>query len=545
MKNVEDILHVYEKVVTDRSTWDSHWEEVAAYILPRQSDFTSSHTTGGEKRTTKIFDASPQIALERFAAVMDSMLTPKQQKWHGLKSTDEELNKVHAVKQWFHNTTLTLFAKRYAPTANFSGQNFERWISVGSFGSGALFTDFQAGMGIRYRVIHMKNLYFLENHQGVIDTVFRKFNYTLRQAIQRWGEKALPEKLQTYVGDVKNINKEFPFLHVVTPRNDYEVGRMDVNGMPISSFYICMTSKEFISEGGYRSFPFSISRYVTAPEEVYGRSPAMAVLPDIKMLNEMSKSDIRAVHKLIDPPLLLSDDGVLGGGTSTIDIRPGGLNMGGVDMQGKPLVVPLHTGARVDIAEEKMAQRRTRIDDAFLITLFQILVDNPRMTATEALIRAQEKGMLLAPTMGHQQSEALGPQIERELDLMAQHDMLTPLPDELIEAGGDFEIVYDSPANRLQRAEELVGIQRTMELLTPFANIKPEIFDIFDDDELARLTAEVSGVPAVVLRSKEAVDTLRKAREDQQSLEQAANTAQPVAAALKDAAQAQALVRDT
>ncbi|MCU7895117.1 MAG: phage head-tail adapter protein [Candidatus Thiodiazotropha sp. (ex Lucinoma aequizonata)] len=545
MKNVQDILHVYEKVVTDRSTWDSHWEEIAAYILPRQSDFASDKTQGGEKRTTKIFDASPQIALERFAAVMDSMLTPKQQKWHGLKSTNEDLNKVHSVKQFFHDSTLRLFSKRYAPSANFSGQNFERWISVGSFGSGALFTDFQPGIGLRYRVIHMKNLYFLENHQGVVDTVFRKFNYTLRQAVQRWGEKALPEKLRAYLDDVKNLNKEYPFLHVVTPRGDYEAGRMDVKGHPISSYYICMTSKEIISEGGYKSFPFSISRYVTAPEEVYGRSPAMAVLPDIKMINEMSKSDIRAIHKLIDPPMLLSDDGVLGGGSSSIDIRPGAVNMGGVSMQGKPLIMPLHTGARVDIAEEKMAQRRKRIDDAFLITLFQILVENPRMTATEALIRAQEKGMLLAPTMGRQQSEALGPQIERELDLLAQHDMLAPFPGELLEAQDEFEIVYDAPANRLQRAEELVGIQRTMELLTPFANIKPDIFDIFDDDELARLTAEVSGVPAIVLRSKEQVAELRKKREDQQELDQMANTAQPVAAALKDAAQAQALLRDS
>ena len=79
------------------------------------------------------------------------------------------------------------------------------------------------------------------------------------------------------------------------------------------------------------------------------------------------------------------------------------------------------------INEQKMEQRRVAIDDAFLVTLFQILVDTPRMTATEALIRAQEKGMLLTPTMGRQQSEALGPQIERELDLLMFHRILPPI----------------------------------------------------------------------------------------------------------------------
>jgi hypothetical protein len=34
-----------------------------------------------------------------------------------------------------------------------------------------------------------------------------------------------------------------------------------------------------------------------------------------------------------------------------------------------------------------------------LITLFQIMVDNPRMTATEVMEKAQEKSMLLAPLL--------------------------------------------------------------------------------------------------------------------------------------------------
>ena len=147
----------------------------------------------------------------------------------------------------------------------------------------------------------------------------------------------------------------------------------------------------------------------------------MIVLPDIKMLNEMSKTVIRAAHKTVDPPLLLHDDGVLGlsrGGRPNLD--PGALNVGGIDDQGRPKVLPLQTGARPDLGLELMEQRRKVINDAFLVTLFQILVEGPAMTATEVLERAKEKGALLAPTMGRQQSEALGPMIERELDILAR-----------------------------------------------------------------------------------------------------------------------------
>lgn len=542
MEDAAELVRVYEHLKGQRGTWEQHWEEIAERILPRQMGFVGQRTDG-EKRTQKIFDSKPQIALERFASVNDSLLTPRQQRWHNLRTTDEALNRDFAVRDYFYQINNILYQTRYTPRANFSGQNFERWVSMGAFGTGALFIDFdRANPGLRYRCIDLKDLFLLENHQGVVDTVYRTFQYTARQAVQAFGRDVLPDSILKCLDSPNMVNKKHDFLHCVKPRTDYESGRMDARGRPWASFYIALKDKLIVEEGGYTTFPFSMSRYVTAPGEIYGRSPAMNALPDIKMLNEMSRTDIRAVHKLIDPPILLHDDGVLGGGAMTVNMRPGGLNPGGVDRNGRQMIQPFSTGARVDINEAKMEQRRASIDDAFLVTLFQILVDTPRMTATEALIRAQEKGMLLTPTMGRQQSEALGPLIERELDLLAANRMLPPPPQILIEAGGEYEIVYDSPMSRMQRAEELVGVQRTMELLAPFAQINPDVLDIFDPDALATLTAEVSGVPTPVLRSSEAVRQLRAQRAEQQQAAMMAQAAQPLAGAIKDVAQANALL---
>ncbi len=137
---------------------------------------------------------------------------------------------------------------------------------------------------------------------------------------------------------------------------------------------------------------------------------------------------MRAAHKIVDPPLLLQEDGVL----QAFNTRPGALNYGGVNERGEQMVRPLETGARVDIGMDMMDQRRKVINDAFLITLFQILVEAPNMTATEAMLRAQEKGALLAPTMGRQQSEMLGPMIERgsvyEKAIAALKERLLPDP---------------------------------------------------------------------------------------------------------------------
>lgn len=541
MKDATDLIRVYENLKGLRGTWEQHWEEIAERILPRQIGFVGERTDG-EKRTEKIFDSKPQIALQRFAAVMDSLLTPRQQRWHNLRTTNEDLNRDFAVRDWFYQVNNILYQSRYEPRANFAGQNYERWTSTGAFGTGALFIDFdRRNPGLRYRCVNLRDLFMLENHQGIIDTVYRHFQYTARQAVQAFGND-LPESILKCLDSPNMVNKKHDFLHCVKPRTDYQSDRMDGTGRPYASYYIALKDKVIVEEGGYTTFPYSVSRYVTAPDEVYGRSPAMDALPDIKMLNEMSRTDIRAVHKLIDPPILLHDDGILGGGAMTVNMRPGGLNPGGVDRNGRQMIQPFTTGARVDINEAKMEQRRASIDDAFLVTLFQILVDTPRMTATEALIRTQEKGMLLTPTMGRQQSEALGPLIERELDLLAANRMLPPVPDILREAGGEYEIVYDSPMSRMQRAEELVGVQRTMELLAPFAQINPDVLDIFDPDALATLTAEVSGVPTPVLRSSEAVRQIREQRAAQQEMAMQAQMAQPLAGAMKDVAQANALL---
>lgn len=543
MADVERIIQRYQSIKGTRSNWESHWEEIAERVLPRQMGFLGARTDG-EKRTQKVFDSKPMIALERFAAVMDSMLTPRQQKWHNLRTTDETLNRNFEVQDWFYKVNNILHAARYSPKANFAGQNSERWTSVGAFGTGSLFVDYKPGEGLRYRCVNLRDTFFLENHQGMIDTVYREFKFTARQAVQQWGEKNMPERIMKAFENPKSHNETFAFIHVVAPREDFDPTRADARGKPFASYYISVQDRVLVAPvGGYTSFPYSISRYVTAPDEVYGRSPAMAALPDIKMLNEMAKTDIRAVHKLIDPPILLHDDGILGGGAMTVNMRPGGLNVGGVNRNGQAMMQPFGTGARVDINEQKMAQRRQSIDDAFLVTLFQILVETPRMTATEALIRAQEKGMLLTPTMGRQQSEALGPLIERELDLLAFHGQLPPMPDILIEAGGEYEITYDSPMSRMQRAEELVGVQRTMELLAPFAQMDPTVLDVFDKDELARLTAEVSGVPTPVLRSPDAVAEIRAQRAQAEADAAMVQSAQPIAGAIKDAAQAQSLLQ--
>jgi len=139
------------------------------------------------------------------------------------------------------------------------------------------------------------------------------------------------------------------------------------------------------------------------------------------------------------------------------------------------------------------------------LTLTQVLVKTPRMTAAEALLRSQEKARLLAPTMGRQQSEFLGPMVERELDLLEQMGWLPPMPEVLKAAGGIIDVDYSSPLNKAQRAEEGLAIVRTIECVTQLAQVDPTIMYNCDGDAIVRELAEINGVPVRLLRPVEEV----------------------------------------
>ena len=201
-------------------------------------------------------------------------------------------------------------------------------------------------------------------------------------------------------------------------------------------------------------------------------------------------------------------------------------------------VIPMNTGGRIELGLDMMEQRRQTINDSFLITLFQILVDTPGMTATEATFRAQEKGALLAPTAGRQQSEYLGPLINREINILSRQGLLPDMPPELIEAEGEYEIQYVSPLARAQRAEEGVGILRTLESIQPLAAVDPGVFDNFDTDQITRTLADINGMPTNVLAPEEQRDQIRAQRAQKAQAAEAIQGMQGVAGAAKDGAAA-------
>jgi Bacteriophage head to tail connecting protein len=506
------------------------WNTCAQFVMPAWDNFIGEFAEG-VNRNTRIFDSTGIIANERFSAAMEAMLTPRSQIWHKLKADDEELNDNPAVQRYLDEVGKILFAARYHPEANFASQTDECYMSLGAFGNNCLYTDEVVGTCLRYRSWPLSELVWALNHQGQVDTIYRKFRYTAKQAWDDWGEKIPPAVKRARE---KTPFAEFEFLQAIKPNHEYAPFCYGDKGKKFESWYIFLGDKSVIERGAYRCFPCSVGRYRMAPRETYGRGPAITCLPDIRTANEMIKTGLRAGQKAVDPPIMLAEESVLAG----FNIRPGALNYGMVTSEGRPLAMPFEGKANFEIGEKQLEGVRTVIRDNFLNTLFQILVQNPNMTATEALLRAQEKGELIAPAMGRQQSEFLGPMIHRELDLLAEANQLPPPPMELLRSGKGITIEYTSPLARALRAEEGSAIMNTVSDIANMANLDKSVLQLFDFHEAAREMAEIRGCPAKILRSEEEVESLMEHAAEQQQQAQAAAAAPQVAAGIKNLAQA-------
>ena len=516
---VRKVMEQFMEMNTWRNVTASHWEEIAELIRPtsRNTFFYGSYNPPGQKKTAQQIDSTGMIANERFAAICDSLLTPRNSFWHSLSSTSDKLKNNRRVKEWFEQVTKSLFKARYAYLANFTSQNTNNFGELGAFGNMAMFIDkldpaMRMGTGFRYKSIPVGELFFKENHQGIIDTVVRWFRMTARQIKQKFPD-TFPEALQ---GPLEKGSESFyDILHFVGPNPNFDPRRIHPSNMLYESHYVLASNKVLLQSGGYHSFPYAIGRYTQSPGEVYGRGPGSYVLPSLKTLNAEKRTFLKQGHRAADPILLTPDDGMI-----DFDMMPGAMNKGGMSPDGKPLVTVLPTG-EIQITLEMMQQESGAVQDMFLVSLFQILTESPQMTATEVIERVNEKGILIAPTVGRQMSEYLGPMIHREMALGMELGMFPPPPPELRQLA-DYEVVYTSPLSKAMRAGEAAGFMRTLEMAKEMVAITqdPTPLDNFNLDVAIPEIADIQSTPIHWMATDEEKAAIRKSRAQQQQMMQ-------------------------
>lgn len=535
----EELVARLAQMRSSRGNWDNQWDEVGRVLWPDGGQFTTQRSPG-EKTNLEIFDMSPTMALERGSAVLSSWITPGTQRWHRLVADNADLMKLARVKDFFEKGTDVLFKYRNAPRSKFGGSIQECWKSELAWGNANLYVTGLPNGGTSYRYTHIGRSWMDVDPDGMTDTVYYQYPLSARNAVARWGEGA-PQCVKDAMSG-NEADREHQYLHAVFPNPNFDPGKKHIEFARFCAYEVSLDSKVILERGGYHELPYMWPRYTVSPGEKYGRGPGMLVLPDIKTLQEMKRIFLRTGQKAADPPLLTVDDGVLGRGDKVVRLKSGALTPGGLSAQGKPLVMPLISGARVDITLEMMQDIKAIIREAFLVDMFEILVQ-PRveMTAREVIERSREKGQLNSPIIGRQQTELIGPMIDREIKLLQRQGKMPPLPPELIEAQGEYQIEYESDATRMQKSGEVTALLGTLEAGALFFQNNPSLLELWDQPKTIRTIHEVLGGSSSLMKSddefKRAMQAAAAAQAEREVVEDLPPTAKGVrdiAAARKD-----------
>lgn len=500
----EDIA-LFEDAKRLRQPYEEDWKMAAAYCRPRSYNIWiggSNPANRGHKADARryAFDSTGAKSLPKWTSILTRLITPTNMKYQQLEASDDSLRNDFRTKIYLSALCERLFKRRYEARARFVQSNGETFNSLGLYGCGPVYvgkrkpTLLDRRGGVFYRACRMYDCYVLLDDEGNLDTFFRRFWLNARQFKKKW-PKLTPEQMPISVR--RELEKPdpsesnfFEFVHIVHARSDYDPQKLG-KSKPFVGEYAHVQDKCYVGEEeSYPAFPYLFPRTDTDSDEPYGYSPALQALPSMGSTNAMKKSALKQGQRSVEPPLLTYDDGVLHGG---LDVRPNKVIHGGLDSQGRELIKPLQLG-NFNLAEKLIQAEREDIEDAFLVKLFQVLQDNPNMSATAVIELIAKESSLVAPLMGRLQAEYLGPMTEIELAYMTELGDFADLdfPPALREAEGEYNIVYTSPLAKGMYAEEVSGYLRTFEtavgaaqatgdlsLLDPF-NLKVAIPEIAD-----------------------------------------------------------------
>jgi hypothetical protein len=527
--NINEIIQQAEEAYSsvERQNNERVWEELSQYMLNNQYGIFASSTASannlgrvasvnaGAKKTTNVYDSTAMQAVQDLASAFQGTLTNPATTWSKLRYQSDELNNNEEALSWLNNVNELMHVK--INESNFNNEIGKGYQSLVSLANMILFLEEDDRGGFRFTTVHVAQIAWEENKDGIVDRVYRKFSLTAKQALAKFGKDLNTEILKAAMDAPQ---KEYDFLQVIGPRDPKKVKLNEVGlalgeNRPIESLYINMSHNELVEESGYYEMPIFVARWGSMPGEKYGRGPAHLALPDTRTLNRLKRRGLEAIDLQVRPPLLANQRDVFG----QLDMRPGQIS-----------IVKDHNGirefvsqARTDILQFSVEELRTSIKSMFFLDklLLPPRTETGEMTAFEVSQRIEQMQRVLGPVLSRLNNEILNPLVVRAFKLMLRSGSLPELPEILKERGIDIEITFVNQLARAQQIQDVNTIQQWVQGLAGIAQLDPSVIDNINADGIARHTARILGVPEEAVQNQEVVQQTREQRAQQAQAAQA------------------------
>jgi hypothetical protein len=516
---------------SERASWYAHWQELTSYILPRNGRYFRQDRDRGYRRHNNIYDSTGTRALRVLGAGMMSGATSPARQWFRLATPDPELNSYDPVKLWLDDVTKRM--QRVFQKSNTYNALHQMYEELGTFGTAAtiLLPDYQS-------VIHHYPLTCGEycistDAKGRVCTLYREFEMTVSQVVKEFGLEKCSVSVQNMYR-TGNLDQWVPVIHAIEPRADRDIGKRDAKNMPWGSYYFEVGGEEgvFLRESGFQYFPALCPRWSVIGGDIYGNSPGMEALGDIKQLQHEQLRKAQAIDYQTKPPLQVPASMK----NRDVETLPGGVSY--YDGQSNGIKTAFEVNLNLQYLLNDIMDCRERVRGSFYADLFLMLANTPntRMTATEVAERHEEKLLMLGPVLERLHNELLSPLVDITFNRMVASGAIPPAPQEL--QGMDLNVEFVSMLAQAQRAIGTNAVDRFVGNLGVIAQMKPDILDKFDQDQWADVYADMLGVdPSLIVADKE-VALLRDARNQAMAAKEQAAAMQQTSQSVKNMAQA-------
>lgn len=522
------ILQRHAALKGERSNFDTLWNDVALYIVPRKGNILTQRSPG-QDQNIDLYDSTAEEAALIGAAGLLSQLIPPGEPWFRYEPMDP--NASDDVKQKFEKATDRALQAIYA--SNFYLALHEDFLDLLTFCTSNTYVEEGTKRPLNFINIPVGTFCVAEDNEGLVDTVYREWTWSAKQIEQQWPNTKLPAKIAEKLAskDPKDWDHKFTIIQAVYPRRrgQWREGMVEGSLREFADVYVCKECTEVIEESGFYERPFAVGRLLRSNNEVYGRGPGLSIMPEVKALNRAELDLLLAMEKAVNPGWIMPEDAAY-----RPDNRPNGVTYwDSTNPNNKPEREQIT--ARVDWAENWTARKRQRINSAFFVDMFQMLnapgVKEKQMTAREVAERIREKLVLFSPMFARIVQEKLNPLLERVFNIMlrsGQFDDLAFRPED-----GAYQVTYTSKIALALKAANDTALLELVDIAALLQPFDQSVSLVVKWREAMRKTALNRGLNSDDLRTNEEIDKMVEEMQRAQAAMQQAQMAESMAGAVQ------------
>jgi hypothetical protein len=504
------IISEYDSAWSDTDTvnFRNLYQEVADLMFPRENQINTRRTPG-EDKNREIADTTGLTASIDATSGMSINIFPPGDKFYNVVMSDKKLNDIEAVKRKLGEITELSHEKR--ANSNFMLQANETLRSLLTFGTGNMFSEYIPGVGLNYRDYDVGQYTFMENPQSRVDTMFIEFEFTAKQAFQKWGEDA-GETTVAKAKDPQTANDKFKFIWVTRPRDLTKQTGSENTAMPFESIFVNRADVQVVEESGFEEFPFQVSRWAKSSTEKWGRGIGTYALGPVQGLQTEKRDLLECANLHNNPPkeVLESFEG-------EVKVSPGDLNW--VTEKGTIRAIEQNAMGNFAITKDVIEMDRQEVRKMFFLDAFNQLeqLRGDRRNELEIRARLAEGLRKLVIPVSRIQTEWLTGLVTRDIMLLLRNGELGELPPEM--EGASFKIEYIGRLALELQSAQTTGWLRWVQEGSEIEAVSPGVLDNVNMDIGYRRRGVTLGVAVEDIATPDEVAAKREARAQQQALE--------------------------